>query len=83
MGLLMAAAQQTGGQWTGQAQTKVPLQIPGISSALSSGYCGQFLSQSTAQRSLPARELREVLRNKLFFHLLCSKQQLTFNTFTS
>lgn len=31
----MPAAQQTEGQWTGQAQTKVPLQIPGISSALS------------------------------------------------
>lgn len=31
----MPAAQHTEGQWTGQAQTKVPLQIPGISSALS------------------------------------------------
>ena len=35
MGLLMPAAQHTEGQWTGQAQTKVPLQIPGMSSALS------------------------------------------------
>lgn len=35
MGLLKPAAQQTEGQWTGQAQTKVPSQIPGISSALS------------------------------------------------
>lgn len=29
------AAQQTKGQWTGQAQTKIPLQMAGISSALS------------------------------------------------
>lgn len=35
MGLLMPAVQQTEGQWTGQVQTKVPLQIPGISSSLS------------------------------------------------
>lgn len=31
----MPAAQQTEGQWTGQAQTKGPLQIPGISPSLS------------------------------------------------
>ena len=34
MGLLMPAASPTEGHWTGQAQTKVPLQIPGISLAL-------------------------------------------------
>lgn len=34
MGFLMQAAQQTKGQWTGQAQTKILLQMAGMSSAL-------------------------------------------------
>lgn len=35
MGFLMQAAQQTRGQWTGRAQTKIPLQMAGMSSTLS------------------------------------------------
>lgn len=70
MGPLMPAAQQTEGQWTGQAQTKVPLQIPGISSALSPLVTVVSFSaraqHSTAQQTLPARcELLELLKNRL------------------
>lgn len=36
MGLQMLATQHSKGQWMGQAQTKIPVQMAGISSALSS-----------------------------------------------
>lgn len=69
MGLLMPAAQHTEGQWTGQAQTKVPLQIPEISSALFPlvtvvSFCIR------AQQSLPARELLEILFYRNYFNTL-------------
>lgn len=49
----MPAAQQTEGQWTGQAQTKGPLQIPGISPSLSPLVTMASFS-ARAQHSLPA-----------------------------
>ena len=61
MGLLMPGAQQTEGQWTGQAQTKVPLQIPRISSALSPLVTVVSFSAKAMQLSIPTCEPLEVL----------------------